>query len=621
MFKRNKLLSTVICVVMALVTSLSMIGCGPRDEGEKIDHSKTQLYIAAYGGGYGTAYLEDLKTRFEEYTKEMEFEPGTKGVQVIIRPDQEKYTANNMKTALSYDSNEVFYLSGSELSAFISDNALADITDIVKEQDLAEFGEPGVTIESKLGDAHRDYLCRDGRYYELPFVDTSLGVVYNAEVFREKQLYIAKGGSPSEKLLEHYNNYIENGGTAENYVMPDINTLWDYDPEEGDYYLFTGGLANGVDGIPGNMDDQYPELSAGPDGKYETTFDNGLPATLEDFEALLTACAQATTDSIIWTQQNADTYTAFMPRAFYVNYHGMKEAGILNTGASGDGVSTKVIKQFVQGQPVISTETIKVTNSGHNLEMLAKQAGHYYALDMFEKIVRSDTISSLTWTDLSNTETQANFIISNKFGNKPIAMMIEGSWWESEAEEADIYKDYAADFSKKSREFGFMAMPEATLEDYMQRIDGSKNGTIIGDSASLFIKAGLGEIKTRLAKLFLKFSLTDESLRRFTITTSMPAPYKYELKESDFADMTPFAKSYIQLYLASDVLPGYISDEAKQDAKFDAINSSLNYYKAMKPDNGGDYDLFVPEVREHGVTARQYFEGMYYRLLFDLGNK
>ena len=599
MFKRNRLLSMVICVVLALVTALSMVGCGPRDEGEKIDKTKTQLYIAAYGGGYGTAYLEDLKTRFEEYTKDMKFEPGTTGVQVIIRPDQEKYTATNMKTQLAYDNNEVFYLSGSELSSFVQDGMLTDITDVVKA-DLSEFGEPGVTIESKLSQNYKDYLMRDGKYYELPFVDTSLGVVYSAEVFKEQGLYIAKGGSPSERLIAHYDNYIASGGDADAYVMPDINTLWDYDEEDGDYYVFT----------------KTGEKSAGPDGDYSTEYDNGLPATIEDFEAFLERCQKTTTDAIIWTGQYEDTYSAFLPRSFYVNYHGVDEAGILNT-AGGEGVETRVIESFANGQPVITKTSISASKD--NLDKLAKQAGHYYALDLLNKILDSGKVSNLTWQGYSNTRTQAEFIISNKFGNTPIALMIEGSWWESEADSAGIYKDYAADFTKKSRDFGFLPMPEATHDDYLLRVKGEKKGTIIGDGASLFIKSGLSEIKTNLAKLFLKFSLTEESLRRFTVKTSMPAPYSYELKSEDYADMTPFAKSYIQLYLASDRLPAYAFDQAKNSAKIEAISSSLNYYKAMKPNNGGDYELVVTELYQKETTARQYFEGMYHRVLFDLG--
>lgn len=604
---KSRFLSLILCLVFAFTMASGLIGCKrPQEEMEKLDTTKTQLFIGAYGGGYGTAYLEDLKARFEEYTAEMSFEEGKTGVQVIIRPDQEKYTANNMTTNILYDNCELFHLSGSELSKFIAGSTplVEDITDVVKA-DLGEFGDPaGTTIESKLGQAHIDYLNRGGKYYELPFVDTSLGVVFNQEVYEENALYIKKGCSPSEKMLEHYNEYIANGGTPENYVAPDINTLWNYDEEsdDADFYSWTGDPA---------------QRSAGPDGKYETEHDNGLPATLEDFEAFLVRAKQRSVSSIIWTEQNGDTYTAFMPRSFYVNYHGPIEASITQTGG-GAGVETSVIKSFdTNGNPVISTESISVIND--NLDMLAKQAGHYYAIDMFEKIIRSNTISSKTWLDLSHIEAQANFIISNKLGNQPIAMLIEGSWWENEAESAGTYKDYEGEFTKNERRFGWYSMPEATMGDFVKRLTGEKRSTIMGDGSSCVMKAGLPEYKKDVAKLFLKFANTNESLRRFTIITSMPAPYEYELQEEDYAQMTPFAKSYIQCYLNSDILPGTSLDIAKQNSDLVAITPSLNYYKAMKPDNGGDYEIIVPELLQNNTSARTYFEGMYYRLLFDLG--
>ena len=86
---RFKALSIFMCVFMSFVAMVSGVGCGGGG-GEEVDESKSQLYVGIYGGGYGTAYMEDLKVRFEEWAKDKEFEPGRKGVQVFYQEDKDK---------------------------------------------------------------------------------------------------------------------------------------------------------------------------------------------------------------------------------------------------------------------------------------------------------------------------------------------------------------------------------------------------------------------------------------------------------------------------------------------------------------------------------------------------
>ena len=56
--------------LLFLTTFLSLTGCrgsGPSDDGreEKIDKSRTQLYVSNFNGGYGDTWLKSLKTKFE----------------------------------------------------------------------------------------------------------------------------------------------------------------------------------------------------------------------------------------------------------------------------------------------------------------------------------------------------------------------------------------------------------------------------------------------------------------------------------------------------------------------------------------------------------------------------
>ena len=53
---------------------------GGKNSAEKIDATKTQLYVGTYDGAYGDEWLYAVKTRFEEKYKDVSFESGKTGV-------------------------------------------------------------------------------------------------------------------------------------------------------------------------------------------------------------------------------------------------------------------------------------------------------------------------------------------------------------------------------------------------------------------------------------------------------------------------------------------------------------------------------------------------------------
>ena len=559
--KKTRLIVCVLSFVIAAVSMTGLFGCGGTDS-EQIDSSRTQLYVATYGGGYGTSYLKDLKTRFEEAYKDVEFEPGTgkKGVQVLYKEDKDKYMAETLVTSIAYDDNEVFHLSGDALNDFLSggEPKILELTDIVTEK-LTEFGETR-SIEDKLRDAQKAYYKRDSKYYALPFIETTLGIIYDEEVFEENTLYIAKNGAPSERL--------QDGGSF-----------------SGQYKWTKTG-----------------EKSAGPDGQYGT-YDDGFPATLEEFEQLINQMRKMGVKSLIWTGQFGDTYTSFLTRAFHVNYHGTDEFSILYDAGGSTGRDTRLVTGFSSdATPII--ETVNVGND--NIADLAKQAGYYYGLKMYEIILNSGTVSDYSWQDLTQVRTQERFLASNReLGEEPIAMMIEGTWWEQEAESSGIFSDHEKEFENASREerrFGLFPMPNATEEDIGKQ-------TILGGGGSMVVKAGLSPEKEALAKLFVQFSLTDESLKRFTSITSLPMGYIYEMDETDMKNMTYFGKQYWTVYSSSDVAYEYIPKEQASNGKLLTLQQNLMYLRSENP-SGTSYSLFPTEVHYNNVSLKDFFEGL-----------
>ena len=569
---KRKLFSLVLVCIFTFIFSVNAVGCGLGQRGgEEIDTNKTQLYIGIYGGGFGTKYMDDLEERFEKYAENMVFEDGRKGVQIIYQEDKDKYQAFTFVDNIMYDTNELYYLSGSGLDDFLMNDSILDITDIVTEP-LTKFGETK-SIADKINPALQGYLNRGGKYYQLPFIESSTGMIYDMDVFEENDLYLAKNGAPSEAL--------QAGGSFNGYI-------------------WVGAAEDGA-------------RSAGPDGNYATEYDNGLPATLEEFEMLITRMGQRGVDSVIWTGQYADAYTPFLPKAFQVNHHGKDEANILMDGGGENGRQTEIITGFdSNGQPNVEKVTVGV--SLDNVELVAKQEGYYYGLKMFEIMLNSETVSNYSFEQLSHVETQEKFLVSNhRFGERPIAFMIDGAWWESEADASGTFADNLSEFGlgKLDRRFGFFPMPNATDSDYQARINGKK-GTIIGGSSSVVVNKNVAEEKKALIKEFIQFSLTDESLRRFTINTSLPAPYIYNMEASDQSSMTKFTQNYFELYKNSEIYYELPSKVAVTNETMMEVSESLINMFAYKELGGARYGLFPIEVEYNGVTAEDYFKGLYH---------
>ena len=62
---KKKVLSLCVCLLMATV-ALTGMGCsrkGPDDE--PINQDATQLLVGNFDGGYGDAWLKEVKARFE----------------------------------------------------------------------------------------------------------------------------------------------------------------------------------------------------------------------------------------------------------------------------------------------------------------------------------------------------------------------------------------------------------------------------------------------------------------------------------------------------------------------------------------------------------------------------
>lgn len=231
-----------LALVSAVVLSLGIAGCGGM---RGIDPNKTQLYVGLYNGGWGSDWLDDAKARFEaEY----------QDYQVIITKLKDEYEYATLKNNIATDFNDM-YITACSYYNYINDDQILDITDAVRE-DMADLGEPGNTVESKMDEEHRSfYKTADDKYYAVPFGSSIWGLNYDVDLFEEQELFIASSD-----------------GTGRNIT-------W----------------TTGKEGAAAK--------SAGRDGK-TGTYDDGCPVTWADFQALLRRMQQRNITPFIYSNLN-----------------------------------------------------------------------------------------------------------------------------------------------------------------------------------------------------------------------------------------------------------------------------------------------------------------------------
>ncbi|MBQ8658913.1 MAG: extracellular solute-binding protein [Clostridia bacterium] len=511
---------------------------------EAIDKKKTQLYIANYEAGLGSRWLDDYEAAFEKAYAGESFETGKKGVQVIVSKDKSMYTGDALYNNESMTTGDInlYFCDNVDVYKFQQEGWLADITDVVKETLPGE----AKTIEDKLSADQKAGYQVEGKYYALPHYESYKGIVYDVDLFDERGYYF-----------------------------------------DGDGEIL---------GVPLT---EETILSAGPDGK-ENTLDDGLPATYEQFFALCKFIKNDGVYPIIWTGQYRDSYTQSLLEALAADYEGVAGSKV-RYALSETPADASIVTGFDgNGKPIVETKAV----SQSNYEELYKLAGTYYSMSFLESILKGNYYHSYSFSDVHSHEmTQYLFLYSrydSAIVDKPIAMMLEGTWWEEEA--SSTFKEMAENYDgagRTDRRFGLMTLP---------KVDESKIGqtTLIGGSSEMVVNKASSAAQLKAAKAFIKFISTDENLRKFHTMTGVGRAYSYELTSLDL-DMLSY--SALQLYdnkksatiAYSDLLSPQIS------GWYAANKSKLWLYRARKGNSIYYNAIFGLDA---GLSAREYFEAV-----------
>lgn len=553
--KNNKvfLLSAIACA------ALGTVGCSHQES--KIDTSKTQLYVQLYTNNlslYPTAYY-GAKTDFEERYKDVSFEEGKKGVEVV-------YHMNDLINPDTFNDgiDEVYWNTTRNPLELNKRGLLMDISELYSKPLNYDFvtqktndNDTTDTLENLMRANRKETVKgNDGKYYGVPCVSDYYGLVYDIDLFNEKNYWFAE---------------------------------------------------NGTDFVTSATD----KKSAGPDGEFGT-YDDGCPATFDDFYKLCTKIAADGYYPMTWSQQT-DSYVADLQMSMGANESGIEEYQL---NYNFDGTAKTLLKmeggkiaKDDAGNPIIDSELKIVPQNGYELK---RQKCNLTSLQFIKHIIENNWMNPDTENNaFSYKDAQEQFLLGKRYkelgvtNRKRAAMIVEGSWWVSEASGtfAAMEEKFGEADSKKNRNFGMLPLPKSTQDKVGEPWTLLERAT--GDG---FVTKQIADFKKPLALSFLQSLYTHKSMLRFAKDAGAILPVKFTLSDEEYNSLDGWGKRAYDLQTNAQF--------AMQHAKGIMFETHPSYlwYSGMlwKATVNGEKYTFPSEafVNHPEISAEDYFEGL-----------
>ncbi|MGI6768790.1 MAG: ABC transporter substrate-binding protein [Bacilli bacterium] len=518
---------------------------------KSINKNKTTLFVSNFNGAFGERWLKAAIKRYEELHKDDVYEEGKKGVQIWI--DNSKQVGSDILTIIDNSRADIFFTEFVFYSDFVSSGKLLDLTEIVTEK-LVKYGESKSLLDKMTKEQIDYFQTSENKYYALPHYQAFRGLTYDVDLFEEEFLYLSANKN------------------------------------------------NGNDGFIVSLED---ERSKGPDG-ISGTYDDGLPATYDEFFALCDRMKLLGITPMIWTGSNQVYFTEFLA-TLACDYEGLEQS-MLNFTFNGEATNL-VDKINSDGSVVYKSPTQITTNNGY---LLSKQAGKYYSLAFAERLLDKSKryIDLRSMGNLSHTDAQKEYIASRFVSSaNTIGMILESSYWENEASDmgyfATMAKQYGEDKAGRyARRFGFMPFPKATEDKVGEGI------TVVDYlNSAAFIKANIENYKKDLALDFLQFLYTDESLQEFTLYTGCPKALNYTI-EPIFDQLSFYTKSVFEIREKAAIVYPFSSKPIYRDQPSSFLITS--FFNTVVNQGEGDTPFTFPStaIYKYNVTALEYFNGL-----------
>lgn len=338
-------------------------------------------------------------------------------------------------------------------------------------------------------------------------------------------------------------------------------------------------------------------LTKGKDG-VEGTYDDGQPTTMAEWDTMIQNIVQSTVYPFFWNGMADADYLHSMQEALFAQYIGLDNYEITYSYNGtyqpvGGGAAVEIT-------PATGYKTIQLPEKREIINFISKyllENQNYYH-------------PSSTYKSVSHTDAQAKFILgyNNTTANPQSAMLYDGIWWENEARATfvSLEKRNMKEYTYGTRDYRFMLFPNL---DGQIGANGDGTGSVIGisESGTIFLKKQTDEAKRGYAKEFIKYLVSDEVSRLFSVYATGARPYNYELLPSDYENMTTFGKNAYEL----------LSDtENVKMIRLDALTylSQMNYFTTPTVSRWGssaggrDYTNAFSGIKNS--SAAEYYAGM-----------
>ncbi len=503
MTKTKKILTTAIAAMMTFSTLAACGGTGSGNGngngnggGHNLDLTNaTKLKVGVFNGGLGYAWADKLEEEFEVMFKDVVFETGKKGVDVVINPQKDMFSVTLMRAAILNNNSpeDVYFTCYNVYKQYANEGVALNMTDVVEQK---VYTDDGQLASGHIDEATGKWVF-DGATKSLK---DKMGTFYSDAYYMNDEQLDYNGDGAAD---------IEKGYYALPYETSMAGIVYDHDLFEENEWLHYSG-------------------------------EDGVPGTIDEFFSLIEEIKQADMIPLI---PGASNYWYGFRDAFMAQYEGL-EAAELNYTYDGeytfDAESAAMIKEDypdIESRKWITvnsdgTYTAKIT--AENAWILVYQKGKRLYSEFCRDLATPGNYDpKIHQTSMNYEKVQQTFVQSylHQQNQKDIAMLFEGEWWENEAQSWFTAGTYGL------RDFRFMPLP---------LIDGQKTeGRSMGISTAgtdLFINAKT--TKKELAGLWVQFVHSEHALEVFTQSNgAYRNAYNYDLSAEQLQKLTPFGRN------------------------------------------------------------------------------
>ena len=403
----KKNLKRMFALVMAFTILLSLTamltGCGesiddPDRFSEKVDESKTQLYVGYFNGGIGLKWITEAKRLFEELHPE---------IQIMIDTGKDEYASDLLMSNIKTNRQDIYLTDGIAYYKYVNKGGLlADLTEATTTP-LTEYGEDKSIADKMNTSLNAFFQTKDGKYYAAPYYQSYHHIIYDVDLFDQYSLWFKDGGGFVSSTADK-----KSAGQDGEFGTWDDGLPVTY----SDFFAMMDRMvARGITPIT---------WSGATADAYLPNFMASLIADYEGDQYNTNWCYDGEIDVITnrdFTESAANTFT----------------------------LSTS------------DYETVTVTPENFK-DYMHSTVGKYYAAKFAKDLCSNSQYRKYNYAESHTAVQRSFLMSNMEGVDAPIAMLIEGGWWMNEATSVfDEMKVYDEKYAKENRRFGVMPFPKA----------------------------------------------------------------------------------------------------------------------------------------------------------------